>query len=171
MIDSIVKHLRETVMPDGLNVVWGLPKRGGDILGPDDIFGEPRNDVVGLVPSREWNQLVRSVASITGFGKAPFAGQFLQVLVCRLARDFKMFGGFLRYGAWMLFDIVDDESSDDFSLLTYPSIQGLAGSLSTFMIHIVNFNGRIVNPKLRMIGSLRVNTAKMPGATFHVDFT
>jgi hypothetical protein len=58
-----------------------------------------------------------------------------------------MFGGFLRYGAWMLFDIVDDESTDDFSLLTCPSIQGLAGSLSTFMIHIVNFNGRIVNPK------------------------
>ena len=140
MIDSIVKHLGEAVMPDGLNVVWELPKRGSDILGPDDIFGEPRNDVVGLVPSREWNQLVRSVASITGFGKTAFAGQFLQVLVRCLARYFKMFGGFLRYGAWMLFNIVDDESTDGLSLLIYPGVQGLAGSLSILVTSIVNFN-------------------------------
>src|SRR5882672_1559960 len=69
MINSVVEHLGEAVLPDPQYVVRQLTELRSDIPHPDDVFCQGCLERVRPVPAGQRSERVRTAAGLTGFGE------------------------------------------------------------------------------------------------------
>ena len=159
MVDNIIDHFRDAIVPHIQYVIWQLTEPGKDVYSPHPIFFERLAELVLGPPGNQRMKSIRAISRSALGDKRILVNQSGEVPVDCLARNAKFFSCQSNNVFRMCLDTVEYEVPYFLSLDPNTS-HGRSSLLSTLLVCIVNIIQFIVNIKRRRTASLAARTAR-----------
>ena len=81
MVDHVVEHFGEAVMPDVQDVLGQFSEQRRNVVSPHDVFGQWRCKLIFMAPFQQWRKPVKLAPRVSADDNSTLVDQALQVLM------------------------------------------------------------------------------------------